>query len=361
MHIETVELTDFRSYKSLLFNPVPDLNILTGPNAQGKTNLLEGLALLAVGRSFRGAKPLEMTRWGSKSAAVSGEIRRSDSARRLRRILAPREDGVWTLMGEGCTWARVIPFGWSDLAIVNGAPQARRNFLDGFVAKIYPSYASTHRRYRQVLARRNHLLQRGGGGGQGRLEPWNEQIVDLGMEIISRRRQGVVSLSSEAERLYPALGGRGSIVIEYRSALGDVPTAASFHERLLARFPEEIRRGQTLVGPHRDDLLVALQGRDLRTFGSRGQQRLMALTLRLAEAAPVEKAVGSAPVILLDDALSELDPGVQGRVLSHVARVGQVFLTTADAPLTDGADAHWWEVRDGEVRDASYAALRGAA
>src|SRR6185503_12564688 len=97
VHIETVELADFRSYESLLFNPVPKLNILTGPNAQGKTNLLEGLALLAVGRSFRGAKPLEMTRWGAKSAAVSGEIRRGDSSRRLRRILAPREDGVWSL------------------------------------------------------------------------------------------------------------------------------------------------------------------------------------------------------------------------------------------------------------------------
>jgi DNA replication and repair protein RecF len=264
-------------------------------------------------------------------------------------------------MGEGCAWARVIPFGWADLAIVNGPPQARRNFLDGFVAKIYPSYASTHRRYRQVLARRNHLLQVGGGGSQGRLEPWNEQIVDLGMEIVSRRRQGVVALSTEAERLYPALGGSGSIAIEYRSALGDVPTAASFHERLRARFPEEIRRGQTLVGPHRDDLLVALQGRDLRTFGSRGQQRLMALTLRLAEAAPVEEAVGSAPVILLDDALSELDPGIQERVLVHVSGVGQVFLTTADAPLSDAAEAHWWEIRNGEVRDASYAALRGAA
>jgi DNA replication and repair protein RecF len=360
VHIETVELTDFRSYQSLLFNPVPNLNILTGPNAQGKTNLLEGIALLTVGRSFRGAKPLEMARWGARSAAVSGEIRRNDASRRLRRILAPRDDGVWVLMGEGCPWARAIPFGWADLAIVNGAPQARRNFLDGFVAKIYPAYATTHRRYRQVLARRNHLLQTS-GGSHGRLEPWNEQIVDLGIEIVSRRRQGVVALSAEAERLYPALGGRGSIAIEYRSALGDAPTTVSFHELLCARLPDEIRRGQTLVGPHRDDLFVALQGRDLRTFGSRGQQRLMALTLRLAEAAPVEEAVGSAPVILLDDALSELDPGVQGRVLSHVSRVGQVFLTTADAPLTNAAEAHWWEVRDGAVRDASYAALRGAA
>jgi DNA replication and repair protein RecF len=345
---------------SLLFNPAPSLNILTGPNAQGKTNLLEGLALLAVGRSFRGAKPLEMARWGATSATVSGAIQRTDSSRRLlRRTLAPREDGVWVLMGEGCAWARVIPFGWTDLAIVNGAPQARRNFLDGFVAKLYPSYASTHRRYRQVIARRNHLLQI--GGGTRALEPWSDQLVQLGLEIVSRRRQGVVALGAEVECLWPALGGWGSLALEYRSALGEESTVASFHDLLSARLPEEIRRGSTLVGPHRDDLLVELQGRDLRTFGSRGQQRLMALTLRLAEAGPVEQAVGSSPIILLDDALSELDPDVQGRVLRHVSRVGQVFLTTADAPLTDAGEARWWDVRAGEVRDSSCAALRGAA
>lgn len=361
MHIETVELADFRSYQRLLFAPAPSLNILTGLNAQGKTNLLEGLALLAVGRSFRGAKPLEMTRWGASSAVVSGELRRSDSSRRLRRVLAPREDGVWALMGEGCGWSRVIPFGWTDLAIINGAPQARRNFVDGFIVKMYPSYASTHSRYRQVVARRNYLLQ-AGGGGQGRLDPWNDQLVDLGLEIMARRRQAAADLSTEVERLYPALGGRGTVVIEYRSTLGDLPTATMFHEAIRGRCSEEVRRGQTLVGPHRDDLFIALQGRDLRTFGSRGQQRLMALTLRLAEAAPVEEAVGTAPVLLLDDALSELDPGIQARVLSHVCRVGQVFLTAADAlALSSAPEAQWWQVGGGEVGNAGYKGLRGAA
>jgi len=264
-------------------------------------------------------------------------------------------------MGEGCAWARAIPFGWADLAIINGAPQARRNFLDGFVAKMYPSYAATHRRYRQVLTRRNHLLQIG-GGGLGRLDPWNDQLVEIGLEIVARRKEGVAALGAEAERLYPILGGRGSVAIEYRSALGDVVTAAHFHEVLRARVSEEVRRGQTLVGPHRDDLVVALQGRDLRAFGSRGQQRLMALTLRLAEAAPVAEAVGTAPVLLLDDALSELDPAVQGRVLAHVSRVGQVFLTAADAlPLSSSVEGHWWQVNGGEVRSARHAALRGAA
>jgi DNA replication and repair protein RecF len=211
-----------------------------------------------------------------------------------------------------------------------------------------------------VIARRNHLLQ-SGGASHGGLDPWNEQIINLGMEIVSRRRYGVGALRAEVAHLYSALGGQGSVDIEYRSALGEVPTTAVFHEMLRARLPEEIRRGQTLVGPHRDDLLVAVQGRDLRTFGSRGQQRLMALTLRLAEAVPVGEAVGSAPVMLLDDALSELDPGIQDRVLDHVSRVGQVFLTTADARLSTAVEAQWWEVRSGGVNDISCAALRGAA
>ncbi|MGH7315591.1 MAG: DNA replication/repair protein RecF, partial [Candidatus Rokuibacteriota bacterium] len=118
---------------------------------------------------------------------------------------------------------------------------------------------------------------------------------------------------------------------------------------------------QTLVGPHRDDLLIEVDGRDLRLYGSRGQQRLLALTLRLAEVGPVARAVGSAPVLLLDDALSELDPEVQARVLEHVSAAGQVFLTTADATLPETRRATWWDVRGGRVNDPILSAVRGAA
>lgn len=363
MHIDAVEFVDFRSYQRLSFSPTPSLNILSGPNAQGKTNLLEGLAVLAVGRSFRGTRPADMVRWGAHSSSVIGSVNRYGSSRPLRRLLSPREsDGAWTMTGEGAEWARAIPFGWSDLAVVNGPPQARRNFVDGFVAKLYPAYGSTLRRYREVLARRNHLLQTGGGGGiQGRLEPWNEQLIAIGMEISSRRQQGARVLSEEARQLYPVLGGRGDVEIEYRSMLGDEPTAKLFAETIESRFGQEMRRGQTLVGPHRDDVFVALDGHDLRVFGSRGQQRLMALTLRLAEATPVAAAVGSPPVVLLDDALSELDPGVQERVMEYVSGIGQVFLTTAEASLPDVGRAHWWNVMGGTVRDTDLATLRGVA
>ena len=358
MYIDAAEFVDFRSYKSLLFAPTTSLNILTGPNAQGKTNLLEGLGMLAVGRSFRGAKPGEMVRWGIERGCVSGKISRGESTRSLRRVLAPREDGLCTVTGEGCAWARAVPFAWTDLATVTGPPQARRNFLDGFVVKIYPSYASTHRRYRQVLARRNHLLQTGGGG---RLDPWNDQLVELGLEIVERRRLAAISLGAEVARLYPVLSGQGQIELGYRSGLGEQPTAAEFHEALRARRMEELRRGQTLVGPHRDDLSITLNGRDLRTFGSRGQQRLTALILRLAEVRPVEDAVGSTPILLLDDPLSELDPVVQDHLLEHLARGGQVFLTTADAVLPEVGRAQWWHVHGGSVQVGEHALLRGAA
>lgn len=362
MHIAWIECVEFRNYRALSYTPSPNLNILAGPNAQGKTNLLESLAVLLVGRSFRAARPVELARWESGGARLAGELVRAEAARRLRRVVEPREDGNWGVAGEGCPWARAIPFGWQDLVIMNGAPQARRGFLDGFAAKLFPAHAAAVSRYRQVLGRRNYLLQMTPAGGSlaARLEPWDVQLARLGVEIVGRRRAGVAALRAELARLYPLLAGEGRVGLEYRSALGEDLDVAGFVAALEARRDEEIRRRQTLVGPHRDDLVVELDGRDMRSFGSRGQQRLLVLALRLAEARPVAEAVGSAPILLLDDALSELDPRVQARVLREVEDAGQVFLTTAagDVPARAGT---WWEVRGGEVTARAAMPVRGAA
>lgn len=359
MRIQWITIAEFRNYQTLSFQPDPSLNVLSGPNAQGKTNLLEALGLLLVGRSFRGARAADLPRWGAGAASVGGAVVRGEIVREIRRGVAQREDGGWAVTGEGCPWARAIPFGWQDLAILTGGPQARRGFLDGFAAKIHPAHVSAHHRYRQVLGRRNHLLQ------QGRLEqmqPWDEQLARLGLEIVARRREAVAALEGEVARLYPELaGGDQEVCLEYRSSLGPDATEAEFLDALAVRAEEERRRGTTLVGPHRDDLAVELEGRDMRSFGSRGQQRLLVLALRLAEAGPVEAAVGSPPVLLLDDALSELDPDVQRRVLRHAAGSGQVFLTTADPALPNGSAAAWWEVKGGAVTDFTGAALGGAA
>lgn len=363
MEIDRVELSDFRNYRTLSLSPAPHLNVLAGPNAQGKTNLLEGLGVLLVGRSFRGAKAADMLAWGAADAFVGGDLRRGETVRAVRRAVAQREDGRWSVGGEGCPWARAIGFGWQDLAILTEGPQARRNFIDGFAGKLYAAHLSGLGRYRQIVARRNHLLQNGLGGAglRGALAPWNEQLARVGRELATRRRAAVETLETEVRGLYPTLAGAGEVTLQYSSTLGPEAGVDEFLAALEARFPEEARRGQTLVGPHRDDLVIEVDARDLRLYGSRGQQRLMALTLRLAEVGPVARVVGSAPVLLLDDALSELDPVVQARVLEHVAAAGQVFLTTADAALPEVGRVTWWDVRGGRVTDPMLSAVRGVA
>ena len=362
MHIEWIVLSDFRNYPTLSYSPSPNLNVITGLNGQGKTNLLEGLGLLLVGRSFRGSRPAELVRWDSPQAAVSGELRRNDATRTIKRLVATRDDGAWIVTGEGCPWSRVIPFGWQDLAIVNGGPQARRGFLDGFTAKIFPAHLAAHGRYRRVVERRNHLLQAGLAPSalDEALGPWDEQLARVGIELLGRRRLALAQLDSEVRRLYPEMAGSGDLRLGYRGTVPEGVDETSFVAALRQRRGEEGRRGQTLVGPHRDDLTVDLDGRDMRSYASRGQQRLLALALRLAEAGPVERAIGSAPVLLLDDALSELDPAVQANVLRHIEGAGQVFLTTAE----DGVPARhaaWWSVRDGSVLDPGPLAVSGAA
>ncbi len=343
MQIRWVQLFEFRNYRTLSYSPAPKLNILSGRNAQGKTNLLEGLAVLIVGRSFRTSRLAELPRWGAEASLLSGEVSRGDGTRTLRRALRQVEDGTWQPSGDSCDWAKVIPFDWQDLRILNGPPAARRNFLDGFAGRLYSSHVPALIRYRRILSRRAVLLQ---AGHADRLAPWDEQLAGVGMELMGRRRAAAAALQTELARIYPTLSGeRTTVEIRYRASL-EVTETAAFVAGLERRRREELRRGQTLVGPHRDDLVIELDGVDARTFGSRGQQRLLALALRLAEVVPVGEATGTAPVLLLDDALSELDPQVRANVLREIRTMEQVFLTTAE-PGFPATDAARWEVKEG--------------
>jgi DNA replication and repair protein RecF len=353
VQIGWIQLLEFRNYRTLEWTPSPKLNVLVGANAQGKTNLLEAIGFLLTGRSFRTTRLGDVPHWGAERALAGGELRRVDGSRTLRRLLQRRPDGAWQGAGDDCPWARVIAFGWQDLEIVNGSPAARRNFLDGAAARLQPSHRAALVRFRQVLARRNHLLQQrlAEGALAAQLAPWDEQLAVVGAELIGRRRLAAAALQTEVARIYPALaGGRAKVEVRYRSALGEAADAAVLLAALERRRRDELRRRQTLVGPHRDDLAIELEGVDARAFGSRGQQRLLTLALRLAEVLPVTEAAGTAPVLLLDDALSELDPQARARVLREVETAEQVFLTTPDAlPETRGAR---WTVNQGGLSAA---------
>jgi DNA replication and repair protein RecF len=339
VQIGCVQLLEFRNYRTLSYRPSPRVNLLTGRNAQGKTNLLEALGFLLAGRSFRTTRLAELPSWGSDAATATGEISRTDGSRTIRRALQRHESGRWQASGEGCGWARAVAFGWHDLAIVHGAPSARRNFVDGFAARLYPSHLPALLRYRRLIEQRNRVLQT--HAAAERLAPWDEQVATVGMELIDRRRRAIAALQGELSRVYAALSGeRHKLDVAYRSVIGEATEATALVAALQRAQPVEIRRGQTLVGPHRDDLVLTLDGVDVRTFGSRGQQRLLALSLRLAEVLPVAEAAGTAPVLLLDDALSELDPAVRDNVLREIDGTEQVFLTSPE-PLAVSGAARW--------------------
>jgi DNA replication and repair protein RecF len=346
VQIGCVQLLDFRNYRTLSYRPSTRLNLITGRNAQGKTNLLEALGVLLTGRSFRTTRLGELPRWGADGAVLSGDLQRAEGSRTLRRLLQRRENGNWQAIGETCPWARVIAFGWQDLAIIHGGPAARRTFIDGFATRLYPSHLPALLRYRRLLEQRNHVLQM--RATAERLAPWDEQVAAVGVELIERRRRAVAALQTELARVYPAISGeRQKVQIGYRSVIGEATEPAALIAALEQARAAELRRGQTLVGPHRDDLSIELDGIDARAFGSRGQQRLLALALRLGEVLPVTEAAGTAPVLVLDDALSELDPGVRDNVLHEIRTAEQVFLTSPE-PLTVG-DAARWIVDEGGI------------
>src|SRR5262245_21039685 len=221
------------------------MNVVGGPNAQGKTTLLEALGFIVTGRSFRTSRLAEIPRWGTEAATFSGDLVRGETQRTVRRALNRLEDGTWQSTGDPAPeWARVIAFGWQDLEIVNGPPAARRNFIDGFAGRLHQNQIAALLSYRQILARRNRLLQQGthDAGHATRLQPWNEQLATVGMELIGRRRKAVAALQTELARVYGALSGaRTKVEIRYRTSLGEATEPAVLLAAVEQRPREEMR------------------------------------------------------------------------------------------------------------------------
>jgi DNA replication and repair protein RecF len=357
-----MEISAFRNYASLSFAPDAGLNVLIGHNGQGKTSLLEALHVLLTGRSFRTARLVECVGWGRPQAVVAGEIADGERHRPVRLTLQA-EGGVESV-GTAGTWARAVAFGAADLALLSGGPAGRRAYLDGAAVRLAPTHADTCRRYRLVLYQRGRLLARLAGRPdvERLLAPWDEQVATLGSEILHRRLETLTELRRDAGAVWRALAPEGAqMELAYAPAVAPGADTAASRDRLLAALAagrrQELARGATLVGPHRDDLLVSLDGVEARIYASRGEQRLLVLALRLAEAAAVRRQVGVTPVLLLDDLMSELDRGARERVLDWLAGQGQVVFSATD-PAGAGVV---WDVCRGEVEALHALAGGGAA
>jgi DNA replication and repair protein RecF len=359
--LRRLSLRAFRNYARAELEFGEGTTIFVGRNGQGKSNLLEAVYLVATGRSHRTSRELEMIRWGEDAARVRAQVSRGGRDEELEITLVREGDRCTARMRvNGAVSARGAVLGrlpvvmaspW-DLEVVRGGGASRRRMLDGALAQLSPAYFFALHRYHRVVIQRNAQLRRRSAGG---LDAWDAQLAALGVRIAAHRAGYVARVRPLAEAWFARLGGAGTLNVAYRpsweGATDDqrLETARAMIAGLRA---DEYLRGTTLSGPHRDELEFAVDGVPLRAIGSLGQWRTAMLALRLAERDVMAAEVGTSPVLLLDDALAELDPVRQRRVLA-ADESGQVLVTVTALPETDGA-VRWVEVEAGTVTERPW-------
>lgn len=395
MRLTRLSLTDFRNYRRLELELPAGPVLFVGENAQGKTNLLEAVYLLATTRSLRASSEIELVRREAQDdplgvARITGTAQRigdrvevdvaiarrpsvggggeGNGAHATKRL---RVNGIPQRAASVVGQITAVFFTSIDIDLITGPPSGRRRYLDITLSQVDPAYLRALQRYGRILQQRNSLLRQidEGRAGPDQLSTWDDELVTYGAVIILRRAETVSALNEQASLYHGRLsGGRERLAVTYQPQLGSDGKAtavdpadpdalqARFREALAQRRRREIAAGVSLIGPHRDETRFELDGQPAATFGSRAQQRTVALALRLAEGDLLRSRSGDAPILLLDDILSELDERRRAAVLETVATAEQALITTADLDRFGGAflgAATIYAVSEGEVEPLS--------
>lgn len=337
MEINRLRLNQYRSYAALDLRPGPGINAIVGDNAEGKTNSVEAVFLCAFGRSHRTARDAELIMRGCAGGYVGAELTNNTGSHLIeiklrdgerKKIFIDRQ--MASRSGELMGLLNVVMFAPEDLSIVKDGPAERRRFMDMELSQTHPAYYYSLQRYNSALRQRNALLKEPDRIAPGMLETWDEQLSALGEEIVMDRCEFIDGLSTIAYDLHKSItGGRERLEIVYEPDIDPEDPEGIYGAMLKAldrSRAEDLRRGFTTAGPHRDDIGIALSGIDVRTFGSQGQKRTAALSLKLSELAFIREIKEEAPVLILDDVLSELDEGRQ-QLLMESMKDCQCFLT----------------------------------
>lgn len=347
MYLQTLHLRQFRNYQDTRVDFLAPKTILVGNNAQGKSNLLEGVELLATLRSHRMARDRDLVREEELIGQISATIERKTGTSDLSLTL--RRNGRRTVALNGESLRRqldflgvlnAVQFSSLDLELVRGGPEQRRNWLDTLLIQLEPVYAYILQQYNQVLRQRNAFLKReqGRSGSRDELGPelavWDVQLATTGTRVIRRRSRAIERLAPIAQAWHASISGSTEI-LQVRYA-PNVPLEQDHPEEVQRAFLEKIEhravaeqhQGTTLVGPHRDEVELTINQTPARLYGSQGQQRTLVLALKLAELKLIEEVVGEPPLLLLDDVLAELDPNRQNQLLDAIQDRFQTLITT---------------------------------
>ena len=366
MLLAEIEATNFRNLSGKIVWG-SNLNIIYGNNGQGKTNWLEAIYLLARTKSFRTQRLQEAIKFGEQVAVVRGKV--TSGAELERDLQVTLHDNSKTIFVNSkretltryLTQLQIFSFTASDLEVVRGTPEARRRFLDRGISSIRPAYLKTIADYNRVIKQKNKVLQVANESElplartEDLLGPWNDQLIKLAGVIHREREEYVAGLNSVLER---QLFERRDVTTRYVSSLegkGDMGDyEALLRSRLTLRLAAEVAAGHALIGPHRDDLEIHLDGREIRAFGSSGQQRSALLILDLAAISLYNSTANDHPVFLIDDVDAELDEKRITHLLEYLENRTQTFITTSKRNHVEGffSRANVYEIVEGTVRSS---------
>lgn len=348
MYLKEIELKNFRNYKELSLSFHERVNIITGNNAQGKTNLLESLYIMSLGKSFRTSRDSEMIAFGETFSRAKSKTCKDGENLEIEIVISKegksvKIDGVKAKKTADlleCVY--MVVFSPEDLKIVKDEPERRRKFLDRELCQLKPVYYKNLGSYKKVLQNRNILLRRGEANRE-LFSVYDEKLAEYGSKIIWERLQFVKKIDRISRDIHGKITNeKETFKVSYEGELSDgekleelgVQEAVrrirrELLERLQSSFRKDLARGSTGAGPHRDDLRLEIDGVDIRHYGSQGQQRTAALSLKLAEIYLIKQETGEDAILLLDDVLSELDIERQTFLLNRLKNV-QIFITTAE-------------------------------
>ena len=359
MYIKELELNNFRNYEHLNISFSKEVNIFLGENAQGKTNLLDGIYLNAVARSFKTQRDREMIRFGDDFCKVRA-VAHYDDEDHTSEIIVSR-NGVKAVKVDGVKISRsselldrlhIIVFSPEDLKIVKDEPGKRRGFINRELCQIRPGYVNDLNNYRRILRQRNAYLKEE-RIDDSILQIWNEELIKSGSRLIRERRKFINKIDEISRDIHHRIsGGKETLQLSYETQIDREGEEEACFAEILAEYEEKDRiYGSTQKGPHHDDIKISADGIDMRKFGSQGQQRTAALSLKLSEIKIIEEETGQSPVLLLDDVLSELDNERQKYLINSLGE-NQMFITTTDLigsvarALPEGKV---FKIRNGEV------------
>lgn len=370
MYLNNLELINFRNYKSVKLNFKNSIILIVGDNGQGKTNLLESIHYISSGKSHRTSDQDELINWDSDYAILRASLGKSiedtaDSSKQLIEIelrkknnIKIRVDGVY--YRRKSDFASIIPsviFSPDDLRLIKAGPSSRRDFLDDILEKLQNKYATQRLHYQKILNQRNSLLKSMISGeqadGNSTMEAWDENLVHYGSEIVEKRcnllagiREKFVKYMNyffpgvQADILYifswdrslqgASINLDNPINLQSSTILQGGTIKNIFNTKLKQGFKKDLLLKTTLVGPHRDDLLITINGKDIRSFGSQGQQRIAAICLKFGELEVLREMLNKNPILLLDDVLSELDSERKKLLVNIIGDSSQTFITTSN-------------------------------